>query len=123
MPRSTKPTKQPQRTGPKPLVAAALGVAMVGFLVSGLALVLLPREQEAIGVAKGGANRAAWPDYVASAPSVVRGAYQFALDNPGALSFIPCYCGCNSDGHTSNEHCFIKSRSSNGVVFDRHGAG
>lgn len=123
MPSSTKPTKQPQRAVARPLVAAALGVAMVGFLVFGLALVLLPREKEVPGEAKGPANRVLWPDYVASAPSVVRQAYQFALDNPGALSFIPCYCGCNSEGHTSNEHCFIKSRSSNGVVFDRHGAG
>ena len=123
MPSSTKPAKQPRRKGPKPLVAAALGVVMVGFFMSGLALVLLPREQDALGEAKSPANRVSWPDYVASAPFAVREAYQFALDNSGVLSFIPCYCGCNLDGHTSNEHCFIKSRSSNGVVYDRHGAG
>ena len=123
MPSGSKPTKRSQGKGPKPLIAVALGVAFVGFLVSGLALVLLPREQEAIGEAKGDANRVAWPDYVASAPTAVRQAYQFAFDNPGVLSFIPCYCGCDLDGHTSNEHCFIKSRSSSGVVFDRHGAG
>lgn len=123
MPSSSKPTKRPQGKGPRLLVGVALGVALAGLLVSGLAYPLLPREQDAIGEEKSAANQVVWPDYVASAPLVVRQAYQFALDNPEVLSFIPCYCGCTSEGHTSNEHCFVRSRSSSGVVFDRHGAG
>ena len=104
-------------------MGVALGVALVGLLVSGLAFALLPREQDVLGDSKSPTSRVAWPDYVASAPLAVRQAYQLALENPGVLSFIPCYCGCNSAGHTSNEHCFIRSRSSSGVVFDRHGSG
>ena len=39
------------------------------------------------------------PADIAKAPAEVREAYRFAIDN---LRYIPCYCGCGSEGHTSN---------------------
>jgi hypothetical protein len=57
-------------------------------------------------------------------PADVQEVYRFALANPDVLDKIPCYCGCNQIGHTSNLDCYVKSRSADGaVVFDFHGAG
>lgn len=47
-------------------------------------------------------------------------AYRVALDMPDDLAQIPCYCGCNADGHTSNLDCFVKERNGDNVLFDDH---
>jgi hypothetical protein len=46
----------------------------------------------------------------------VREIYKFAAEHPEVLHYIPCFCGCDNEGHTSNEDCFVKSRASNGDV-------
>lgn len=46
----------------------------------------------------------------------VRAIYRFAAEHPEVLHYIPCYCGCQRLGHTSNEDCFVKSRAKNGDV-------
>ena len=53
----------------------------------------------------------------------VRQAYIFAAQNPGVLGYVPCYCGCENEGHRSNVDCFVESRASNGAVqsWDAHG--
>jgi len=53
----------------------------------------------------------------------VRAAYEYALENPGLLENMPCYCDCNGLGHEHVRHCFIKEFKGDGrVVFDEHGA-
>ena len=56
-------------------------------------------------------------------PELVRQAYVFAAQNPGVLGYVPCYCGCENDGHDSNVDCFVGSRTANGAVesWDTHG--
>lgn len=51
-------------------------------------------------------------------------AYQFALDRPDVMLWMPCYCGCGGhSGHRNARDCFIKSSSSSGnVQFDNHGS-
>ena len=53
----------------------------------------------------------------------VRQAYVFAAQNPSVLGYVPCYCGCELDGHHSNADCFVESRAANGAVqsWDTHG--
>jgi hypothetical protein len=53
----------------------------------------------------------------------VRAAYVFAAQNPGLLEYVPCYCGCELDGHVSNVDCFVESRTPDGAVraWDSHG--
>lgn len=46
----------------------------------------------------------------------VREIYKFAAEYPEVLHYMPCFCGCNHEGHTSNDDCFVKSRASNGDV-------
>jgi hypothetical protein len=60
------------------------------------------------------------PADIASAPDEVREAYRFAILNRDTLRYIPCYCGCGSDGHTSNASCYFKDNSTPAnPVFDR----
>ena len=64
------------------------------------------------------------PDYVQQAAPEVQEAYQFAVANPEALEYIPCYCGCNSLGHLNNTDCYVKTFNPDGTVaeFENHAA-
>lgn len=60
------------------------------------------------------------PPDIAKAPAEVREAYRFAITNRDTLRYIPCYCGCGTDGHTSNASCYFKDSSTPAnPVFDR----
>ena len=60
------------------------------------------------------------PPDVARAPDEVREAYRFAIANRETLRYIPCYCGCGSEDHTSNASCYVKDHStSKKLEFDR----
>jgi len=60
------------------------------------------------------------PPDIQKAPEEVREAYRFAITNRDTLRYIPCYCGCGSEGHTSNASCYLKDRStSKNSIFDR----
>ncbi|MBI2873926.1 MAG: hypothetical protein HYY09_02465 [Firmicutes bacterium] len=62
------------------------------------------------------------PTYVTSQKAAV--AYRFAVEKPDVLKYMPCYCGCEKDGHKSNLDCFVKEVKANGaVVYDPMGAG
>ncbi len=64
------------------------------------------------------------PAFLSEAPARFKQAYQFAMANPHDLETIPCYCGCNAMGHTSNLSCYIKDIDTNGtIVFDDHARG
>lgn len=56
---------------------------------------------------------------------VVRATYDFAAQHPEVLKYVPCYCGCGSQGHKANESCFVARRDSKGNVleWDTHGFG
>jgi hypothetical protein len=56
---------------------------------------------------------------------VVRATYDFAAQHPEILKYVPCYCGCGSQGHKANESCFVARRDANGNVleWDTHGFG
>jgi hypothetical protein len=60
------------------------------------------------------------PPDIARAPDEIRQAYRFAILNRDTLQYIPCYCGCGPDGHTSNASCYFKDSSTPAnPVFDR----
>ncbi|MAT43717.1 MAG: hypothetical protein CL609_15375 [Anaerolineaceae bacterium] len=70
------------------------------------------------------ASMSSMPAEVQNAPSIVREAYQFAVANPEALKNVPCYCGCNAVGHTSNYSCYVKEVKETGeIIFDQHALG
>jgi Protein of unknown function with PCYCGC motif len=60
------------------------------------------------------------PSDIRRAPEEVREAYRFAILNRETLRYIPCYCGCGSEGHTSNASCYVKDSSTREKLeFDR----
>lgn len=64
------------------------------------------------------------PDEIRSAPTVVQQAYQFAAANPDILKHVPCYCGCEDIGHTSNYSCYVSGVDENGqITYDSHALG
>src|SRR4249920_2448489 len=64
------------------------------------------------------------PTDIRKAPVEVREAYRFAIANRDTLRYIPCYCGCGADGHTSNASCYIKDDSTpEKLLFDRMSLG
>jgi hypothetical protein len=64
------------------------------------------------------------PQEMQAAPVNVREAYQFALANPEILKQVPCYCGCDAIGHTSNLDCFVDEIGVDGsATFDSHALG
>src|SRR5262245_33280860 len=56
---------------------------------------------------------------------VIQQVYEFAARHPEVLQYVPCYCGCERNGHNGNHDCFVKSRATNGriVEWDAHGLG
>ena len=64
------------------------------------------------------------PPDIRKAPEDVREAYRFALANRDTLRYIPCYCGCGEQGHTSNASCYFQDNSTpEKPVFDRMSLG
>src|SRR5579872_4034901 len=65
-----------------------------------------------------------FPSYQMPRPAEeVRALYNFAAEHPEVLSYMPCYCGCERQGHRGNEDCFVAERDVNGDVvrWDEHG--
>ncbi len=62
------------------------------------------------------APESALPAAVRRAPSKVQEAYRFAIANRDTLGWIPCFCGCGAEGHTSNADCYIKDVKPDGSI-------
>jgi hypothetical protein len=55
---------------------------------------------------------------------ITRAAYEFAARHPEVLKHIPCFCGCERNGHGNNEDCFIARRNADGSPqWNPHGIG
>lgn len=53
---------------------------------------------------------------------VVQAVFAFAARRPDVLEYVPCFCGCERQGHRGNDDCFVKSRDASGnVEWDPHG--
>jgi len=55
---------------------------------------------------------------------ITRAAYAFAARHPEVLRHVPCFCGCERNGHGNNEDCFVARREATGrPVWSPHGIG
>jgi hypothetical protein len=55
---------------------------------------------------------------------ITQAAYEFAARHPEVLKHIPCFCGCERNGHGNNEDCFIARRNAdNSPEWNPHGIG
>lgn len=98
------------------------GVAAAG--ATALGVLLWSRGAGSVSSAYALAPESALPPDVRRAPADVREAYRFAVANRETLRYIPCFCGCGAEGHTSNASCYLKDSSTpNNPVFDRMSLG
>jgi predicted small lipoprotein YifL len=55
---------------------------------------------------------------------IIRAAYEFAARHPDVLRHIPCFCGCERNGHGNNEDCFVAKRNADrSPEWSPHGIG
>ena len=96
----------------------AVGAATIASLVLGA---LLRRSTSAAGTHRYKlAPESLLPADIRKAPVEVREAYRFAIANRDILRYIPCYCDCGDQGHTSNASCYFQDNSTpEKPVFDR----
>ena len=60
-----------------------------------------------------------WPELFYSAPASVQDTYRYAVVNKDLLQWMPCFCGCVDQGHTSNFDCYVKQvRGDGSIVLD-----
>jgi Protein of unknown function with PCYCGC motif len=107
-------------------------IAVAAVLLAGsTAAVLVARQASTAAPAKAAASQAPLPPlntagYALARPlAVTRAAYEFAARHPEVSRYVPCYCGCEADGHRNNEMCFVGRRDAAGnvVEWDTHGFG
>ena len=63
--------------------------------------------------------------FAAARPApLLRAAYEFAGRHPEVLRYMPCFCGCERNGHGNNEDCFVTRREASGKPqWNPHGVG
>jgi hypothetical protein len=55
---------------------------------------------------------------------ITRAAYEFAARHPEVLKHIPCFCGCERNGHGNNQDCFVARRKADrSPEWNPHGIG
>jgi hypothetical protein len=108
-----------------------LGVAMIGVLIVGG---VQSGSLAVAGLSQTSAPAFVWPARPLSLPAnqaqmvtrlhpEIREAYEYALAHPEVLQYIPCYCGCEPLGHTSNLACYVRREANDGISLDPHGSG
>ncbi|MDO8616393.1 MAG: PCYCGC motif-containing (lipo)protein [Dehalococcoidia bacterium] len=106
------------------IAAAAAGLVIVAGLVVLFASGAGSDDgSPAMGVQDRETGRAL-PEYAMAAGDQAAMAYQFALDRPDVMLWMPCYCGCGGHSdHKNARDCFVKPASSSGdIQFDEHGS-
>ena len=110
------PARAPGRLGRRAFLAAAAGGAATMALPDLLRCWAFGEARRPYGLAP----EAVLPPDIRRAPRNVVEAYRFAIANRQILRYIPCYCGCGAEGHTSNASCYLQDFSTPGnLVFDR----
>lgn len=96
----------------------------VALMLTGAFLFPTRRVFGAVQHKYGLASEKQLPEDIRKASLEVREAYRFAIANRDILRYIPCYCGCVAEGHTSNASCYIKDSSTpQKLDFDRMSLG
>jgi len=114
-------------------VHAAILTGAAAAVLAGLVVTIVVRQDRWLE------ERNAWPFTVpwdSSWPSLpvvsaagaravewAQAVYAVAATNADTLQYIPCYCGCRTQGHQSNLHCYVRRRSADGRVIEWDGHG
>ncbi len=81
-----------------------------------------PKQPRAVIGYKGPLPAVPMSPYAAAPPGVLYAVYEFAARRPDVMRHVPCFCGCERNGHQDNEDCFVASRGTDGrPEWDDHG--
>ena len=64
----------------------------------------------------GDLSKVVWPAFVTRHGPEVQRLYEFQITNGALMKYIPCFCGCGSDGHRSNRDCYVQAVNPDGSV-------
>jgi hypothetical protein len=113
---ASHPRRSPASRGRRLVIVMGVVTLAAGVVAT---FFIWPSESGKTAKAYALAPESALPAAVQRAPSKVQEAYRFAIANRDTLRYIPCFCGCGEEGHTSNADCYIKEVKSDGsIVFD-----
>lgn len=116
----------PARTASQWMVFAAGALAIV--VVVGAALMFIgkgkPDERPAAVSGKEIAGAGPMPSWLTTADPNVVAEYAWAAEHFEELQYIPCYCGCDSVGHTGNASCYFRWDKNGKILgYDAHALG
>lgn len=95
-----------------------LRLLLLTFVV-GFALAGCSSKQPAVNVVLPPA-----PEWFAMADKAVQAEYTWAASHHDQLKYIPCYCGCESIGHTDNSTCYFTRNTAGEITgYDQHAVG
>lgn len=120
-----------------PMRVAGVAMALVvSFAVALIARQSTPARPAGAAAAKPAATSAPAQKYstpplnsagyaLARPIGITKTVYEFVAQHPEVSRYVPCFCGCENDGHRANENCFVKKRDPKGnvVEWDTHGFG
>jgi hypothetical protein len=87
---------------------------MAGFVLTGCSV---GRSKPAVdGELVAWPSEDRWPAKFHESPEQVQEAYRCAASRPDVLQYIPCFCGCVAQGHTSVQDCYVAEFRSDGSV-------
>ncbi len=101
-----------------------LAVSLVAAVAAGVIIIQSVMRQHADQTVETATADTAWdPQWPnlphSGAPALpveqVRAAYAFAARREDVMQYVPCYCGCEAQGHRSAHDCFVRSRTPEGV--------
>lgn len=93
----------------------AIGIAAITpmLFVAGCGISKSPGESDSL-LAWPAEGR--WPDIFDFIDPEIQEAYRYAVAHPDELRYMPCFCGCGAQGHTSNYDCYVREVRSDGSV-------
>ena len=97
-----------------------LALALLGGVAWWLSAAAQPVTVDSIGDENQTVARGKLPVFAAKGDAAKL--YTFAIENRDLLSAIPCTCGCERFGHTSNRSCYVKAEWDDQVTFTSHAA-
>lgn len=57
-----------------------------------------------------------WPETLLAMPQSTIDNYKAAVPNKALLQYVPCYCGCYANGHTSVYDCYVAEERDDGSI-------
>lgn len=64
----------------------------------------------------GDLSKVVWPDFVIQAGPEIQALYAFNVEHGDLMRYMPCFCGCEENGHHNNRDCYIRSVHPDGSV-------